>query len=89
MNIRTPHPLEPVREFRRVETFAWETCEPERTLSAYEVKRLSRPPTRLERLQELSRTLWHIWLVCAGSVVGIVALAVLIRVAITIVGWSL
>lgn len=85
--------LEPVGfDRRQVETVSREVRESELPLYASGVAESRRQSLRSaapEQLQVVAALLWQGWLILAGMVVGIIALAVLVRLAVTVVRWSL
>jgi hypothetical protein len=85
--------LEPVgSDFRRVETVSRELRETQLPVygpGAAPVRRSSLRSEAPELLQTVAALLWQGWLIVAGALVGLAALAVLLRVAVAVVRWSL
>lgn len=85
--------LEPVGfDRRQVETVSREVRESELPLYAPGAAASRRPSLRSEApelLQVVAALLWQCWLILAGSVVGVIVLAVLVKVAVVVVGWAL
>ena len=85
--------LEPVGfDRRQVETVSREVRESEVQLYAPGAATRRRSSLRSgapEQLQVVAALLWQGWLILAGTVVGVIALAVLVRLAVVVVRWSL
>lgn len=85
--------LEPVgSDFRRVETVSRELRETQVPVygpGAAASKRPSLWSEGPELVQVAAALLWQGWLILAGTVVGVIALAVLLRVAVAVIRWSI
>lgn len=93
VSMSEPRRLEPVgHDFRRMETVSHEVRETQLPVFAPEAapgRRVSLRSEAPEQLQVVAALLWQSWLILAGTVVGLTALMILVRLAVATVRWAL